>query len=351
MTIIKQDVRKAILPALLLLVLISNLALYRLPFPLLPAPTDATAVIIGSLFDLAIVAPILILAITRKRGFTIKRFITLMVLGIVAARFIIPSSYFEPFTFVPYIAIAFEGIILLAEIGLIFILLKYLPQIIKDVKSGDEGPLFTFPTAVEKRVGKHPLIKVISAEMLMFYYAFASWKKIPLTGKDRFTLHTKTSFIAFYIMLIHAIVIETIGIHAWLHDKSVILSIVLLVLNVYSVLFFIGDIQTVRLNPMVVDEKQIRVSLGLGKRMVIPFDKISRIAWDEEAANENLKEKDIIDFIARDLEKVTPHCIITFKQPLQATLFLGFEKKYTKAAIRVDDPVRFRNYVCALNEE
>lgn len=351
MVSIRRDIKTPIFLMLLVIVLLSNVALYRLPFPLLPAPTEATAVIIGSLFDFAIVAPVLILAITRKKGFTIKRFIAFMVLGIVAARFIIPSAYFEPFTFVPYIAIAFEGVILLAEIGLIFILFKHLPQITKDVKWSNEGALFSFPTAVEKRVGKHPLIRIISAEMIMFYYAFASWRKSPLAGKNRFTLHMKTSLIALYIMLIHAIVIETIGIHALLHGKSLILSIVLLVLNVYSVLFFIGDIQAVRLNPMVVDAKQIRVSLGLGKRMVIPFDEISHIAWNKEAANENLKAKDTIDFIARDLEKVTPHCVITFKQPLQATLFLGFEKRFSKAAIRVDDPVRFRNYVCDHLEE
>ena len=119
-----------------------------------------------------------------------------------------------------------------------------------------------FVTLVEKQIGRHPLIKIISAETVMFYYAFASWKKRPIEAENRFSLHTKKSFIAFYIMMIHAIVIETIGIHWWLHDKSLILSIVLLILNIYSVIFFIGDIQAVRFNPLVVDEKQIRVRLG-----------------------------------------------------------------------------------------
>ena len=106
-----------------------------------------------------------------------------------------------------------------------------------------------------------------------------------------------------------------------------------------------GDIQAVRLNPLVVDEKQIRVSLGLGKRMTIPFDEIKHIAWGEEAAKENLKAKDVIDFIAQDLEEATPQCVITFKRPIKATLFLGFEKEFSKAAIRVDDPGRFRSLI------
>ncbi len=342
MVSVRQDSKSPFLLLLLILVLSANLALYRLPISILPAPSDATWVIIGSLIDFSIVAPLLILAMTRKKGFTVKRFFSFMVLGIVAARFIIPTAYFAPFKFLAYTAVAVEVIIVLAEVGLIFILLKHIPRIIRDVKSSGEGPLFTFPTAVEKRVGRHPLVRIISAETIMFYYAFASWKKHPTVGENRFTLHTQTSFIAFYIMLIHALVIETFGIHWWLHDKSLILSIVLLVLNVYSVIFFIGDIQAVRLNPLIVDDKQIRVSLGLGKRMVIPLAEIENIAWADEAANENLKAKGIIDFIARDFEEVTPQCVITFKQPLKATLFLGFEKSFLKAAIRVDDPVRFR---------
>ena len=79
--------------------------------------------------------------------------------------------------------------------------------------------------------------------------------------------------------------------------------------------------------------------------MTIPINEIEHIAWGEEAANENLKAKDIIDFIARDLEKVTPQCVVTFKRPLKATLFLGFEKEFSKAAIRVDDPGRFRSLI------
>src|SRR6185312_7872811 len=141
---VRRVSKSPLLFTLLFLVLATNLALYRLPLPLLPAPSEATWVIIGSLIDFSIVAPLLILALTHKKGFTVKRFITFMVLGIIAARFIIPAVYFEPFKFIPYAAIAIEGIILFAEIGLIFILLKHMPRIIREVRAGEEGPLFSF---------------------------------------------------------------------------------------------------------------------------------------------------------------------------------------------------------------
>ena len=48
--------------------------------------------------------------------------------------------------------------------------------------------------------------------MLMFYYACATWKKKRVETVYTITLHQKSSYTAFEVMLIHAIVIETIGI-------------------------------------------------------------------------------------------------------------------------------------------
>ena len=108
------------------------------------------------------------------------------------------------------------------------------------------------------------------------------------------------------------------------------------------VIYIIADIQTVRLNPLKMNDRQLQVSLGLGKRMEIPYDAIEKIEWGNEAEHYNLKSKGLIEFMARDLEEVKPHCIIHFNRPLPATLFLGFEKEFHTAAIRLDEPERFR---------
>ncbi|CAM3137675.1 beta-carotene 15,15'-monooxygenase [Filibacter tadaridae] len=340
MVITRPKSKQWLFGLLLLLVLVSNFLVYRLS--IIPMPADSKGVVIGSLIDFFIVAPLLIIAMTRNKGFSVKRFITFMVLGIVAARFVIPAAYFKPFAFIPYAAIGFEGILLVAEIGLIVLLLKHVPTIAREIKEGNTSVLFAFPEKVKDRVSAQPVITLIAAEALMFYYAFASWKQQPSIQEKAFSLHQKTSLIAFNIMLIHAIVIETLGFHWWLHDKSIILSIVLLILNIYSVIYVIADIQTVRLNPLTVEDDRIRVSLGLGKRMEIPFDAITRIDWGEKAASTNIKEEGIIDFIARDFEELKPQCVIHFDQPQQATLFLGMKKEFHAAAIRVDELERFR---------
>src|SRR5699024_3019619 len=114
-------------------------------------------------------------------------------------------------------------------------------------------------------------------------------------------------------MLIHAIIIETIGIHWWLHQHSILLSIVLLILNVYSIIFLIANIQAVRLNPVRMDENHLYISLGLVKKMVIPLHEIDSITMNQKKLVQKLDKTTTIDFIARDFDAVPPHLIVELK--------------------------------------
>lgn len=329
---------KPLLLSLLILVITSNVLLYRSPLSSMILTPDNSTVVIGSLIDFSIIVPFLILALTRNKGFTLKRFVTWMVVGIIAARFIIPMEFFKPFAFIPYVAIAAEGLIILTEIGLVFLLVRRLPAIIEATRQHELSPLFAFPKIVEEKVSAHPILRIFAAEGLMFYYAFGSWRKTPPTGDGVITLHKNTSMIAFYIMLIHAIVIETIGFHWWLHEKSFVLSLVLLILNVYSIIYILGDIQAVRLNPLFIRGRKLHVSLGLGKRMVVPFEAIGSMDWGKDAEAVNLKDKNLIHFMAQDFETPKPDCVLHLKEPIEVTLFMGVRKPYDKVALKVDEP-------------
>ncbi len=144
-------------------------------------------------------------------------------------------------------------------------------------------------------------------------------------------------------MLIHAIIIETIGIHWWLHSKSLIVAIILLVLNVYSVIYLIGDLQAMRYNPTYVTDDKIYLSQGLGKRIIIPLDKIKTITWGHNAAIQSKKDKNLLEFIAKDFEDAKPDCLIELNERIEAVLFLGMNRTYSQVAIRLDEPERFRS--------
>ncbi|MFD3449530.1 hypothetical protein ACFDTO_33670 [Microbacteriaceae bacterium 4G12] len=337
--ILKKDSRHIVWLFFFVLVLGSNFALYHFPLGAQLLPADANGVVLGSMLDLTIIAPVLFLAWRRKLNW--KNLMMMMAGGLIVARFMIPMEYLAPFTALTSVGFVVEGLFLLLEVLLLVTLFKYLPEIIRTVKKSSLPLLFSFSHAVEEKVKKHPLIQVVCSEMLMFYYAFGSWKQKPKQKENTVTLYKNSSFMAFQLMMIHAIVIETLGIHWWLHDKSFILSIILFVINVYSVILFLGNIQAVRLNPLQFEHDRMYLSLGLMKRMEIGWEDIEEVIDDPTILEQKLSET-TIDFVARDFETVYPHVILKLKRPVEATLLMGIKRQYEQVAIRVDDVGTFK---------
>lgn len=318
--------------SMLLLVLASNVVLYQTQLGMSILPEQSKGVVLGSLFDLIIMLPLFFMLTMRK--FSIKTVILVAAFGCILARLIIPSSMLEPYVAVTWVGIVVEVAVVAFEILLILTFVRYIPKIRATVKCSHLPVIFSFHEAVEQHVTKNPIIKVLCSELFMFYYALFAWKKKAPQG---ITLHKNSSYIAFMIMIIHAIVIETLGIHWWLHDKSAIVSIILLVLNVYSIFFFLGDINAVRLNPIYFTHDSMYISFGLMKRAKIDYSNIEVIIEDREQLEKKIK-KDTLDFIANDFEIAQPQMILKMKTPVTATLFMGIEKQYSKVAIRCDQP-------------
>ena len=172
----------------------------------------------------------------------------------------------------------------------------------------------------------------------MFYYAIGTWRK---KAPDGITLYKNTSYMAMQVMVIHAIILETLGIHWWLHEVAPVVSLVLFLLNVYSIFFFLGDMQAMRLTPLVFEENKLYISAGLMKQVSISYDMIEEVVTDLGVL-EQKQGKETLQFIVRDFEALQPTVILKMKQPVDATLYMGIKKSYTQVAIRVDQPERFK---------
>lgn len=320
--------------AFLLLVVLSNFLVYRPQVQDFFSLQLNSGVAIGSLIDLAIIAPLLIYATFK---ISIKQVIGLMVGGLVIARFFIPSELFSPFKGILYLGIAFEALLIVAELSLIFLVIYKIPKIRTHMTEMKTSVLFSLIPSIKHTVTKNILIRIIASEFLMFYYAIFAWKRKTPSHPDIVTLHKKTSYIAFNVMMIHAIIIETIGLHWWLHDKSVILSLVLLAFNIYSVFYFLADIQVTRLHPAEIKNGKLYVTQGLSARIVVPLHLIKNVEWGV-----TVPEKDTLQFMYRDFETLEPQAVIHLHEPIEATLFMGKEKVVTQFAIRVDEPDKLR---------
>lgn len=299
---------------------------------ILPESSQSQYVVLGSLLDFIILLPLSIML--YRNQFTVKSSIILAALGCILIRFLIPPTLLQPYETITWIGIIIEGCILGFELLLIITFVRYMPKIIKDVKQSQLPVLFSFSHSVARYVQNIQLIKILCSELLMFYYAIASWRTPAPIG---ITMYKKSSFIAFQVMMIHAVVIETLGVHYWLHAKAPLLSIILLVLNIYTVLFFLADLQALRLNPIHVTNESIYVSFGLMKRAEINFTNIEDIIEDPKILQNKLP-KNTADFIARDFEEVYPDLLLKMKNPQKVTLFMGMEKEFDFIAIKSDAP-------------
>lgn len=323
--------------ALLLLVLVSNWVLYKTNLGSMILTEETNPVVIGSLLDFIVIAPILFMLYKKK--FSWKMAIGLIATGCIAAKLIIPASFLQPFDAITWTGIGLEAAIVLFELSLVITFVRYMPKIKESVRNSDLPRVFSFPQAVDQYVTKNPIIYAICSEVLVFYYSFLSWKKKPYEG---ITIYKNSSLIAFQIMLIHAVVLETIGVHWMLHYIGInpIVAIIMLVLNVYTVFFILADIQALRLNPIYFNHESVYLSQGLMQRVEIQFDNIEELITDKEVIQGKLP-KGTLSFVARDFETVYPNVIIKLKNPVKATLIMGLQKECTQVAVRTDSPNEF----------
>lgn len=321
---------------LLGLVLSSNLMLYYTTFGQAIVLEGSSAVVLGSLLDLVIVAPLLWMAYKKK--FSWKQAILLGAGGLIAARFLIPIQHLEPFVAFTWVGFAIEGTIIAFELFLVVSLVCYLPKITAEVRQNTIPTVFAFPTSVDRYVKKNPIVHVICSEMLMLYYAFASWRRQPRQG---ITMYKNSSYMITQLTIIHAIVLESIGFHWFFHEQSPGLSILLLLLNIYSIFFFLGDIQAMRLNPSYSHNGTFYLSMGLMKRVEIPLQAVEAII-EEEKEIKSHRGAETIEFMANDMMTPEPDFIIVLSQPVKVKRYIGFTKEYRKIAVKSDDPVEMK---------
>lgn len=302
-------------------------------------PEQTQYIVLGSMLDLIVILPLSVML--YRNNFSVKRTIILAAFGCIAARFLIPTSLLGPYEAITWIGIIIEGFIFLFELVLIITFVRYMPKIIKEVKQSQLPVLFSFAKSLAHYVNNSLIIRIICSELLMIYYAVARWKSPIPNG---ITMYKKSNFIAFQVMMIHAIIVETLGVHYWLHDKAPLLSILLLVLNVYSILFFLGDLQALRLNPIYTTNETIYISLGLMKRTEINYTNIEAVIVEPEILQKKLS-KNTADFIIRDFEKVYPDFILKMKKPQKVTLFMGREKEFYFIAIKSDHPEQLKQLI------
>jgi hypothetical protein len=266
--------------------------------------------------------------------------------GYGAAYLIIPNAHIQQYAFLPYVILFSEGLFVLLELYIFYKILTKLPKLIREYKALSlENSLFLYNLrlSLDKNLPNQKVLQVFLSEFAIFYYSLFSWnKKIKVSNGQSFTYHNKTSVMSVYIMLIHAIVIESVGFHYLLHGWNEIVAYVVLFLNVYTVLYFLGEINATRLTPFILSDEKLYLQTGLSKSMELPLDSIKEFKYYDGPEKFTRKElatlfdARVIDFI---IEK--PTFEILLKEPQTLNLLYGIQRKVDRIVLNIDEPNRF----------
>lgn len=309
---------------------------------------------LGSLIDFIIVIPVITYFFIIRKQYSLTYIFPIIVAGYLAAKFIIPNDYLQSFSFISYIVVAGEIAFLGVELMILYKIARKLPMIIKIYKEYKrEYPFFSYAIdqAFDVTLKRNTVIHVIVSECKLLYYALFSWWKKAPQKEFTFSYHKKTGAIAFYVMLIHATLIETIGFHYFLHQWNPIFSWILLVLNIYGLLYFVAEIQAIRMNPYMMTEQEIIIQVGVGKRIIVPFSQIDEIIYYKGDVLTKQEAKEVFEATVTELIKEPATFEIKLKKPLKATLLYGFSKTVNRVHIDVDEERKFYETVVQKLEE
>ena len=329
---------------LLVLVLSANVFIYRTDI-IKPIPSE---VVLASIFDFIIIIPLIIYFFIIRKRYSIKYLLLVAIAGYGLASLIIPKGLLSSYSFVKYILFACEGVFIILELYIIYKLMTKIPSIIKNYRS-NETEIPTFQYRMEQIITQHlkpsRILDMILSEITMFYYSFFSWRKKPLSVLSdvrTYTFHQNTSTIAFYMMLIHALVLESVGFHFLLNSWNEAVSIILLLFNIYTLLFILAEIQVIRLCPFIITNRHLYLQVGIMQQLTVPIREIKSIhpyQGPEKLSKD--EKKDIFDAVLTDFMKEKPIYEIEFNTPQEVILMYGFKKKVTKAHLRPDEPQKF----------
>ncbi|WP_174733305.1 hypothetical protein [Mesobacillus harenae] len=326
------------------LVIFSNYLVYHLDI-VQPYPKE---MVFGSLFDFIIVIPLITYFFIIKNRYSVKYLLAVMIAGYGAAILIIPEGLLSSYSYLKYILFAGEGAFLLLELFIVYKLVTKLPAIIKTFHTSVTD-IQAFPYRLENAFSNFlkpsRLLEILSSDITMFHYSLFSWRKKPFTslnGSQVYSFHKRSGAIAFYVMIVHALVLESIGFHFLLHSWNPVAAFIALFLNIYSLLFLLAEIQAIRLCPFIITDKHLYLQIGITKRLVVPLNVIKTVhSYQGPETLSKEEQKHVLDAVLADFVKEKPAIEIEFFRPQQANLIYGFKKQVMKVQLRPDDPQRF----------
>jgi hypothetical protein len=188
-------------------------------------------------------------------------------------------------------------------------------------------------SAARHILGDNRAAGFVASEVAIIWYAFAGWNRkadVP-PGTRGFTVHERSGWGSIVASIIVLIVAESIGLHLLVQLWSRTAAWIVTSLDVYGLLWLLGDYNALRLRPSLIDGDVLRIRYGLRWSVTISRDQIDSIRAPRGES----------DWKRRDVLKVAmiedPRLLIVLREPVVAHGLAGFRKTVKAIAISPDD--------------
>ncbi|QST00283.1 hypothetical protein IMZ31_01305 [Pontibacillus sp. ALD_SL1] len=308
----------------------------------------------GTALDLLVVFPIACYFFVLRRRPSLLALVPLMFAGLLALNWMVPEYAKEHLWVINRSVIFLEASIVLIEFLLFLWVIKQWPIIRWSIRkersayyhlsmSAYKGIENAFSGMTGKKKSTQKVLGFLITDLSAFYYAFAGKRENVLryTNAPVFSYHKKSDYQGIFIMLVHALLIEIIGLHFLVWQWSHTAAWVVTILDIYALLFVIADYQAMRKSPIVLDQKGIHIQKGLRFFTYLPYKTIQHIEKATVTAKECQKDKKSVAVTLPSFESQSPQWTIHLEESVDVHLVFGRSKKVERIYLTVDDPGYF----------
>lgn len=132
---------------------------------------------------------------------------------------------------------------------------------------------------------------------------------------QQFTYHKKSGYTGFIIAMICVCMLETVGVSYLLYKWSPVLHWIHLFLSVSTILFLILDLQAVNKNPIILQNEELTIKVGLRPAVHIQLSAILEIKSGKLNFENDRKNKEVLDLSLLGFDEPTFEIVLT--EPIQ----------------------------------
>lgn len=180
-----------------------------------------------------------------------------------------------------------------------------------------------------------PLVALGLAEARVLHLALLSWRKpadVP-EGAIGFAYHRYLAPMIWVLLALQTIELSVVHLLVMLWTPTV--AWVLLALSVWGALWIVALLKSLRLRPVLLTDKGVRVRAGLLIDVLVPFDRIAAVCGPSDVTE--VKAKTTLNAALLSW----PDIVFHLHEPMRVSGPLGRERLIDKVAFKLDDPAAF----------